>query len=78
MTERVPRSPFVACTAAYKVVSIMPLYREIAVTEIRNRGVALSGDEASGRASAGSSLLPMLVVGLVLIVIGAAVVMAVV
>lgn len=56
----------------------MPLYREIAVTEIRNRGVALSGDEASGRASAGSSLLPMLVVGLVLIVIGAAVVMAVV
>ena len=56
----------------------MRLYQEVAVANNRNRGVALSGDEASGSDSAGSSLLPMLVVGLVLIVIGAAVVMAVV
>ena len=60
------------------MVFAIRLYQEVAVANNRNRGVALSGDEASGSDSAGSSLLPMLVVGLVLIVIGAAVVMAVV
>jgi len=35
----------------------------------------LSGDSASGRDSQGSSLLPMLVAGLVLILVGAIVVM---
>ena len=38
--------------------------------------VIVSGDEASGRDSHGSSLLPMLVAGLVLITISAAVLMA--
>jgi hypothetical protein len=36
----------------------------------------LSGDSASGRDSEGSSLVPMLVAGLVLILIGAVVIMA--
>jgi len=38
--------------------------------------VILSGDSASGRDSQGSSLVPMLVAGLVLVTIGAIVVMA--
>lgn len=38
--------------------------------------VELSGDEASGRDSHGSSLVPMLAAGLVLVVIGAIIIMA--
>lgn len=38
--------------------------------------VVLSGDSASGRDSQGSSLVPMLIAGLVLVTIGAIVVMA--
>ncbi|MBN9070337.1 MAG: hypothetical protein J0H34_01820 [Rhizobiales bacterium] len=38
--------------------------------------VELSGDKASGRDTGGSSLLPMLAAGLVLVVIGAIAVMA--
>lgn len=43
-------------------------------TGVRER-VILSGDEASGRDSEGSSLLPMLVAGLVLVTVGAIVLM---
>lgn len=38
--------------------------------------MTLSGDSASGRDSQGSSLVPMLISGLVLVTIGAIVVMA--
>lgn len=38
--------------------------------------VVLSGDDASGRDSQGSSLVPMLIAGLILVTIGAVVVMA--
>lgn len=41
-----------------------------------SRPVVLSGDDASGRDSQGSSLMPMLVAGLVLVAIGALVIMA--
>lgn len=37
--------------------------------------VVLSGDQASGRDSEGSSLLPMLIAGLVLVTVGALVLM---
>jgi len=40
-----------------------------------HRRVEVSGDQASGRDTEGSSLLPMLTVGLDLIVIGAMVIM---
>lgn len=40
------------------------------------RPVVLSGEDASGRDAQGSSLMPMLVAGLVLVAIGAVVVMA--
>ncbi|WP_183097123.1 hypothetical protein [Mesorhizobium sp. YM1C-6-2] len=41
----------------------------------KRQPVILSSDQASGRDSQGSSLVPMLVAGLVLIAIGAVVVM---
>ena len=43
-------------------------------SEKRDR-VVLSGEQASGRDSEGSSLIPMLVAGLILVTIGALVVM---
>lgn len=44
-------------------------------TNRSNKPVVLSGDEASGRDSQGSSLMPMLVAGLVLVTLGAVVIM---
>lgn len=41
----------------------------------KQRPVILSADHASGRDSQGSSLVPMLVAGLVLVTVGAVVVM---
>lgn len=41
-----------------------------------HRRVELTSDNASGRDSQGSTLMPMLVAGLVLVVVGAIVVMA--
>lgn len=41
-----------------------------------SRPVVSSGDHASGKSAEGSTLVPMLVAGLVLVVIGAIIVMA--
>lgn len=41
----------------------------------KKRTVILSADQASGRDSQGSSLMPMLIAGLILIAVGAVVVM---
>lgn len=41
-----------------------------------SKPVVLTGDEASGRDPRGSSLMPMLVAGLVLVTVGAVVIMA--
>lgn len=51
-------------------------FEETIMTTGRHERVELSGDAASGRDSEGSSLVPMLAAGLVLVVIGAIVVMA--
>ena len=45
-------------------------------TDSKANRVVSSGDSASGRDSQGSTLVPMLIAGLILVVIGAVVVMA--
>jgi hypothetical protein len=61
------------------VVFAIYLFGEAAMATGEGNGrerTILSGDSASGRDSEGSSLVPMLVAGLVLILIGAVVIMA--
>lgn len=47
----------------------------VMMTNLR-KPVVISGDNASGRDTQGSSLVPMLVAGLILVAVGAVVVMA--
>lgn len=43
-----------------------------------HKRIEISGDDASGRDSGGSSLMPMLIAGIILVTIGAIVVMTLV
>lgn len=58
-----------------KVVCLMSLSVEAAVATGNDRRIELSGDDASGRDSRGSTLITMLIAGLVMIAVGAIVLM---